>query len=668
MKNKLFILLGVFGSFCLTACPVVDDDGDISYDGDNYQDKMPENHKGGLILQAFNWTYKQIEANIPTIAENGFKIVQTSPVQQPKSNGSAWWTFYQPLSFSISNDSPLGTKEDLKSLCKTAKEYGVSIIVDAVLNHMANISDDDLESDGTPKVSPDVEQYEPDIYKNRNASGSNATFHHNKTAQGSGAVTQYYPYGKLPDLNTSNPVVQNRISEFLKECVDVGVDGFRFDAAKHIETPDDPDYASDFWTKVLGDAQTEYETVEQDTNKKLFLLGEVLGSPDGGRELECYTKLMNVTEDGYISGVSSASSNKDAIRAVNAKYGKTADLDKLVTWVESHDTYISATGGHVSDKKFIRQWATIASRKGTSSSFLSRPDENASVGTIANYTFENPVVGEINKFHNRFLNAEEYQSVGAEKAVYINERVSETDEGVMIIDYAASGHVKGQLKNVADGKYVDAIAGKVHEIKKGKIDFDIDESGVCILTHTKKVVKPSYTISERDSSFIGSKTITIETKNCKESSYAINDGEYISFTNKVDVTIGSQVDANKQVKIKIKLVNDGGTVEKTFTYTKLESIQGYFNVFNLNPSYLTDYELYMWTWSSSNPGKWIKPAYTMQSGVMLIDVSQASYTSFLFAIFTKGYTISNVNSWDNKVLKQTQDILVSQGYYDASNF
>ena len=35
-------------------------------------------------------------------------------------------------------------------------------------------------------------------------------------------------------------------SALLKECIDAGIDGFRFDAAKHIETPEDPNFASSF--------------------------------------------------------------------------------------------------------------------------------------------------------------------------------------------------------------------------------------------------------------------------------------------------------------------------------------------------------------------------------------------------------------------------------------
>ena len=73
----------------------------------------------------------------------------------------------------------------------------------------------------------------------------------------------------------------------LKECIDVGIDGFRFDAAKHIETPRDPDYPSDFWPNVLGPAKSYYQSK---TGQELFVYGEILNSVDGGRQISYYTE------------------------------------------------------------------------------------------------------------------------------------------------------------------------------------------------------------------------------------------------------------------------------------------------------------------------------------------------------------------------------------------
>ena len=259
MKKLLCIMLALLIAAALTGCG---DRGSETTDfEDTYVDALPENAADGLTLHAFNWTYREIETNLEAIRDAGFKNVLTMPVQQPKGGGSAWWAFYQPLSFSIGDSSALGTKEELASLCAKAEEYGICILADIVVNHMATTDDEGKEPDGTPTVSPAVEAYEPRIYANRNedTDGTGLTFHHNKNAAGSGSETQYYAYGNLPDLNTANPYVQERVLALLEECIDAGIDGFRFDAAKHVETSADPDYPSDFWENTLEEAKKYYQ-------------------------------------------------------------------------------------------------------------------------------------------------------------------------------------------------------------------------------------------------------------------------------------------------------------------------------------------------------------------------------------------------------------------------
>ena len=120
----------------------------------SYVDALPENAEDGLTLHAFNWTYREIMANLEGIRDAGFKNVLTMPVQPPKGGGSAWWAFYQPLGFSIGDNSALGTKEELIALCDEAEKYGICILVDVVANHLATTDDEGKEPDGTPTVSP----------------------------------------------------------------------------------------------------------------------------------------------------------------------------------------------------------------------------------------------------------------------------------------------------------------------------------------------------------------------------------------------------------------------------------------------------------------------------------------------------------------------------------
>ena len=666
MKKKQIFLLSVFVSSLslLCACssdPIPEEPVDETPDG--YVDVLPENNEGN-ILQAFSWTFKQITENIPAIVDAGFKVVQTSPVQQPKNGGSSWWAFYQPLSFSIADNSSLGTKDDLKELCEVAEQHGVAVICDIVFNHLANISDQDLEADGTPKVSPAVEEYEPEIYQHRNDSGATATFHHNPHASGSGAVTQVYSYGHLPDLNTANPVVQGRCLDLLKECIDVGVDGFRFDAAKHIETPNDPQYASDFWPNTLGEAKKYYT---EKTGKELIAYGEILNDVDGGRSISDYTQFMKVTDNTYISDIYASIISKKYEKTLNASYGKNTSPENLVTWAESHDTYVD-TSSHIGDTKLGKEWAVISSRKNTVSMFLARPDANASVGKVNSYYFENIGVAAINRFHNRFIHHDEKQSLIED--IYINERFNTNDAevGAMLVNLSSNpGEREITFEHLGTAVYYDQITGEAITVRDNKAKITFPQNGLVILTKSKNLARPYLDISNRGGVFASSTSVNVSVFNNTEAYYTINGGEQVAINNSATISIGNKVDENNFVKVKIVVKNSQFSIERTFIYQKINLIPGYFNVVNLKPSYFDDYEIYIWHWSKGKDGTWAKN-YSFEDGIMLVDFTDLDSTSFLFATFPKGYTVTIPNVWDKNFIKQSADINISDNYYDASNF
>lgn len=254
-----------------------------------------EKTEDGVILHAFNWSYNSIKANLPQIAAAGYSTVQTSPVTQPKNYGMSsdvanqWWKLYQPVSFSIAQSSWLGTSAELKDLCTEADKYGIKIIVDIVANHMAN-NVSKSGSDLPDELGSEVEEYEPDIYNNY------STYFHSEKGTADDTMPKMVlgHVSACPDLNTSNSTVQEKILGLLKQCIDCGVDGFRFDAAKHIETEKDGTYASDFWKNTLDKAKEYYKS--KNGGKELFAYGEILNTISG-RDVSGYTDRMRVTEN-----------------------------------------------------------------------------------------------------------------------------------------------------------------------------------------------------------------------------------------------------------------------------------------------------------------------------------------------------------------------------------
>ena len=165
---------------------------------------------------------------------------------------------YQPTNLAIGN-SQLGTEAEFKALCAEAKKYGIKIIVDVVLNHMAEGNSPGTWSDN---VDPIFKRSE--LYHNQGTIGN---------YQDRKQVTQQ-DMGGLPDLATQRTDIQDMHIEFLNKLVDAGAAGFRFDAAKHIETNKGEDagqsWAGNYWDRVLGGIKKD----------SLYIFGEVLGQGD----------------------------------------------------------------------------------------------------------------------------------------------------------------------------------------------------------------------------------------------------------------------------------------------------------------------------------------------------------------------------------------------------
>lgn len=629
---------------------------------DTYVDALPEDASDGLTLHAFNWTYNEIASNLEAIKNAGFKNVLTMPVQQPKGGGASWWAFYQPLSMSIGDNSSLGTKEELARLCEKAEEFGICILADIVANHLATTDDEAKEPDGTPTVSPLVEAYEPVLYNNRNTDtdGNGVTFHHNKNASGSGAETQYYAYGNLPDLNTSNAYVQERVLSLLKECVDVGIDGFRFDAAKHIETSSDPNYPSDFWENTLGEAKKYYR---EKTGKELYVYGEILNSPTG-RDLSSYTGLMRITDDGFVSSFKSvfATANPSLIPGAPLK---TNDATQLVAWVESHDEYVTADT-HFSEIRIAKFWSVIAAKKGLGGLFLARPTAELTVGAVGSYGFESEYVAVGNRFHNRFYDAESYESVDG--SCYVVEKIKDGDSGALILNCGQtdpSATVEIAVPHLPDGNYYDSLTGEKAVVYRGVATLKFEANGMAILTRSSDL-HPRLTVSDRDCSFAGEKTVTVTVKNASRAFWKAGDaGEEHPIDGSAGIELSGLVE-NGVCDLYIHLENGKNVYDRVFRYRQLELIPGKFNVVNLDPKYLgDDYELYIWSWE---PGRWSRD-YTVEDGVLLVDTN--GMTGFLIAVFEKGYVIGNPGKWDPGVIKQSADVkgeILASGFIDMSGF
>ena len=464
----LLLCIGGFSSIGNANAAVINDNTEAVVTASGQQTNIQD----GVTLHCWNWSYKNIEANMALIASMGYTSIQTSPIQQSKEGTStysmdSWWLLYQPMNFNIDNSgkSGLGTKAEFISMCNTAHQYGIKVIVDVVANHLGNQTGNDLST----KIQADIRNdtsYWHDYTKN--------TQNYNSRYE----VTQFCMNG-LPDLNTSDSDVQNDVIGFLKECIDAGADGFRFDAAKHIEVPTDNDScASDFWPNVIN-AATSYA---QGKDKTLYCYGELLDSPGGTTPSSAYTPYMSITDNSWGNQLRENISSGHT-SAYNYVYHKGNDVlaDKLVLWAESHDTYAGGESKNVSQQSISKTWALVAARADAMGLYFARPTStnlnNTPMGTASVTGWANSEVAAVNKFHNAFVGQSEY--VSNEGSISYCERGT---SGVVLVNCSdTSTSVSVTAHTMAAGTYKDQITGNTFTVANGKITGNIGGTGIAVV-------------------------------------------------------------------------------------------------------------------------------------------------------------------------------------------
>lgn len=137
---------------------------------------------------------------------------------------------YDAIDF-YSIDPEFGTLDDLKELIALCKERNVKLILDLALNH----------------TSPSCEWFKESKKARINGDTSNKyySWYNWSTTEKTGYTKVYgqnlwyesrfdVTGGSMPDLNYDNQAVRNEMLNVAKYWLDIGVDGFRFDAVKYI--------------------------------------------------------------------------------------------------------------------------------------------------------------------------------------------------------------------------------------------------------------------------------------------------------------------------------------------------------------------------------------------------------------------------------------------------
>ncbi len=190
---------------------------------------------GGVFVHLFEWTWSDIEKECSYLAAQGYDAVQVSPPMEhvpPFGPDYAWWVRYQPVTHDTTKmTSRSGTLAQFQSMVNTCNTLGVDIYVDAVINHTTGVGSG-TGTDGSTYTDYSYPQYGPSDFHACGTAGNDITNYGNRTE------VQSCELVNLADLDTGKAGVRATLRAYLQELLDMGVAGFRIDAAKHMPSQD----------------------------------------------------------------------------------------------------------------------------------------------------------------------------------------------------------------------------------------------------------------------------------------------------------------------------------------------------------------------------------------------------------------------------------------------
>ena len=440
-----------------------------------YVDRMqhdPNFTNTETILHVWSWNFPTIAENMKQIADAGFTMIQTSPVNacfSPEGGNikildekeGNWYHYYQPTDWTIGNNI-LGTEEEMKAMLDSARKYDIRVLVDVLPNHTAfNI---DLVTD--------------EFY---NAVGGRDKMFHSKGLEGiqdynDRTQCTHQGVGGLPDVNTENPLFQKYYMEFVNKLISMGVRGFRYDTAKHIGVHSDPldteagVTENDFWDVATGRKEVLGVSlcIPYDS---LFVYGEVL--QDRNVPEEEYAGYFGQTASTYGHVLREALWKRNA-KAVNLlDWYHRAAPEHLTTWVESHDTYCNANeSAGLTDAQIRTGWVFLTARQNGTPLFYSRPMNSTRenyfgdnlLGARGNDEFFHPEVVAVNKFRQCMNGQTEDVKIAEDgKTVVVNRG----DKGAAVVNFSME-EVPVELEtSLPDGEYQDIVYGKTFNVVNG---------------------------------------------------------------------------------------------------------------------------------------------------------------------------------------------------------
>ncbi|MDQ8767650.1 alpha-amylase family glycosyl hydrolase [Streptococcus ruminantium] len=250
----------------------------------------------------------------------------SSPVENittiDPTNQSASYHGYWARDFFKTN-AAFGTEEDFKELVSTAHKHGIKIVIDFAPNHTSTAEYNGLvfpEDGALYKKGELLGKFSSDTAKIFNHEGwTNYSTYENGI---------YHSLYGLADLNNLNPTVDQYMKEAIETWIDLGIDGIRVDAVKHMSLGWQKNWLSYIYEK-----------------KGLFVFGEwYTGGTEAEPEMTHFANEsgMSLLDFRFANSIRSLFTNSnytmtDFYNVIKATEKDYEEVNDQVTFIDNHD-------------------------------------------------------------------------------------------------------------------------------------------------------------------------------------------------------------------------------------------------------------------------------------------------------------------------------------------
>ncbi len=281
----------------------------------------------GVFVHLFEWPWPDIAAECEEVlGPAGYSAVQVSPPNEhwARTTDPPWWERYQPVSYQLQSRS--GTREEFVDMVNRCAASGVEIYVDAVINHMS------AQPNGTGSAGTKFSKYSyPDVWTIDDFRTPPCDIEANDYTDDAQRVQECELLG-LSDLNTGQDNVRRGLANYLLNLVELGVAGFRIDAAKHM---------------AATDIQAILDVVAQKADAAPFVFLEVIQGADEAIRTEDYLPVslgdglpVSITDFGYASFAHQflLPSSIGSLESLSNESWQLPPDDRSVVFTDNHDT------------------------------------------------------------------------------------------------------------------------------------------------------------------------------------------------------------------------------------------------------------------------------------------------------------------------------------------